>query len=85
MILTRMGKRTRYLSYYLNGRELPFANKEELEKQMPALKKKFLYAEDFAKATFTDIFPREELKEADVLTANYFSNAILLNRGQSEI
>jgi hypothetical protein len=75
------GKKDQVLSYFLNGRELPFANKEELEKQMPALKKKFLYAEDFAKASFTDIFPREKLKEADILVANYFSNAILLNRG----
>jgi enediyne biosynthesis protein E4 len=69
------------LSYYLDGRELPFANKEELEKQMPVLKKKFLYAEDFAKARFTDIFPQSDLDKADILTANYFSNAVLINRG----
>ena len=75
------GKKDQILSYYLDGRELPFANKEELEKQIPGLKKKFLYAEDFAKANFTQIFPREDLDKADVLTANYFSNAILMNRG----
>jgi len=75
------GKKDQILSYYLDGRELPFANKDELEKQLPILKKKFLYAEDFAKAQFTDIFPREDLDRADVLTANYFSNAILMNRG----
>ena len=45
------------------------------------MKKKFLYAEDFAKAKFTDIFPREDLDKADVFTANYFSNAILMNEG----
>jgi hypothetical protein len=60
---------------------LPFANKDELEKQLPVLKKKYLYAEDFAKARFTDIFPREDLDKAEILTANYFSNAILINRG----
>ena len=60
---------------------MPFANKDELEKQLPVLKKKFLYAEDFAKAKFTDIFPQEELDKATVFTANYFSNAILINRG----
>ncbi len=75
------GKNDQILSYYLDGRELPFANKEELEKQMPGLKKKFLYAEDFAKAAFTDIFPREDLDKARVFTANYFSNAVLMNRG----
>jgi len=52
-----------------------------LEKQIPGLKKKFLYAEDFAKAQFTDIFSQDDLNKADVLTANYFSNAVLMNRG----
>jgi enediyne biosynthesis protein E4 len=75
------GKKDQILSYFLDGKELPFANKEELEKQLPGLKKKFLYAEDFAKATFTDIFPREDLDKAQVFTANYFANAVLMNRG----
>ena len=75
------GKKDQILSYYLNGRELPFANKDELDKQMPVLKKKFLYAENFAKARFSDIFSREDLDKAEVFTANYFSNAVLINRG----
>ncbi|HWY35920.1 MAG TPA: VCBS repeat-containing protein, partial [Nitrosopumilaceae archaeon] len=75
------GKKDQVLSYYINGRELPFANKDELQKQMPSINKKFLYAADFAKASFTDIFPREDLNKADVFTANYFSNAVLMNRG----
>jgi hypothetical protein len=45
------------------------------------LKKKFLYAADFAKASLQDIFPKEKLGKAQVLTADYFSNAILLNQG----
>jgi hypothetical protein len=75
------GKKDQVLSYYLNGRELPFANKSELEKQIPSLKKKYLYAEDFAKAAFTDIFPRDKLEQAEVLTADYFQNAVLMNQG----
>ncbi len=75
------GKKDQVMSYYLEGRELPFANKDELEKQIPVLKRKFLYAEDFAKAKFTDIFSEEELKHSDIYTANYFSNAILMNKG----
>jgi enediyne biosynthesis protein E4 len=75
------GKKEQILTYYLHGRELPFANKEELEKQMPALKKKFLYAEDFAKATLKDLLTEEKLSTADTLSANYFSNAILINQG----
>ncbi len=75
------GKKDQILSYYVDGRELPFANKDELQKQMPSMNKKFLYAADFAKAGFTDIFPRDELDKADVFTADYFSNAVLMNEG----
>ena len=39
----------------MNNKEIPFANKEELEKQMPSIKKNYLYAGDFAKASLTDI------------------------------
>jgi enediyne biosynthesis protein E4 len=75
------GKKEQVLTYYVQGKEIPFANKSELEKQMPVLKKNFLYAEDFAKARLNDLFPSDKLKAAKVLTANYFSNAILINDG----
>lgn len=75
------GIKEQILTYYLDGRELPFANKSELEKQMPALKKNFLYAQDFAKAQLIDLFPKEKLQKADTLLANYFSNAVLINDG----
>ncbi|MBE7173423.1 MAG: VCBS repeat-containing protein [Williamsia sp.] len=75
------GKKDEVLTYYLDGRELPFANKDELQRQMPFLKKKFLYAEDFAKASLPDIFGSEKLDAAQVLRADYFSNALLLNDG----
>ncbi len=75
------GRKEQILTYYLNGRELPFANKDELQRQIPLLKKKFLYAEDFAKANLNDMFSPDKLKAAQVLTANYFSNAVLINQG----
>ncbi len=75
------GKKEQVLTYYLNGHELPFANKEELEKQMPVLKKKFLYAEDFANASLEDIFSSDMLRKADTLSADYFANAVLINDG----
>jgi enediyne biosynthesis protein E4 len=75
------GKKEQLLTHFVNDREIPFANKMELEKQMPFLKKKFLYAADFASATLTELFSREKLKNAAVLTADYFSNTILINEG----
>ena len=71
------GKKEQILTYYIDNYELPFADKEELEKQMPELKKRFLYAEDFAKASLRDIFSVDKLSKADTLSADYFSNAVL--------
>jgi enediyne biosynthesis protein E4 len=75
------GRKEQVLTYYLGGREIPFATKAELEKQLPFLKKKFLYAGDFAKATLAGIFSQAKLDEAEKRTADYFSNAVLLNAG----
>ncbi len=75
------GKKEQVLTYYVGGKEIPFATKAELEKQMPVLKKKFLFAEDLAKATLTEIFGEDKLRAATVLSANYFSNSILMNKG----
>lgn len=77
-------KKEQVLTYYLNDREIPFANKEELQKQLPGLKKKFLYAEDFAKATLSELLGKEKLNGAKVLTADYFPNSLLLNKGNGE-
>jgi hypothetical protein len=74
-------KKEQILTYYIGDRELPFANKHELEMQLPSIKKNFLYAQDFAKASLQDIFSVDHLRQADTLTANYFSNAILINDG----
>jgi hypothetical protein len=78
------GKKEQVLTYYVQGKEIPFANKAELEKQMPVLKKSFLYAEDFAQAHLTDLFSSSKLKAAEVLTANYFYNAVLINDGHMQ-
>lgn len=76
------GKKEQLLTYYLNHTEIPFANKDELQKQLPMLKKKFLYAEDFAKAKLTDLFDKSSLQKAAKFTADFFENAVLLNDGK---
>ncbi len=75
------GKEDQVLTYFLGGKEIPFANKSELEKQMPNLKKKYLYAEDFAKASLNDLFGADKLKNAAHLNADYFSSAVFINKG----
>lgn len=75
------GLREQVLTYFLKGQEMPFANKSELDKQMPGLKKQFLYADDFAKASMDKIIDREKLNKAVLYTAETFSNVILINEG----
>jgi enediyne biosynthesis protein E4 len=75
------GTKEHVLTFYLQGRQIPFATKDELQKKMPELKKQFLYAADFAKAPLQEIFSKEKLSSSIVLTADYFSNAILINQG----
>ncbi len=75
------GRNEQVLTYFLHGRELPFANKDELQRQIPMLKKKYLYAEDFAKADLEAIFSNEKLQSAKLFTANNFANTVFVNQG----
>jgi len=77
------GRKEQIMTYFLQGREIPFANKDELQRQIPLLKKRFLFAGDFAKASLNELFTEEKLKKADVFTANYFSNALIINQGNN--
>ena len=76
------GKKEQIVSFYLQHKEIPFANKDEIQRQIPKIKKKFLYAEDFAKATMESIFTKEKLKEAIVYEAYHFANTLFINDGK---
>ncbi|RPD51073.1 VCBS repeat-containing protein [Paracnuella aquatica] len=76
------GIQEQVLTYFVAGREIPFASKMDLEKQIPLLRKQFLYAADFAKATLPDILGNAKLQAATRLKADYFSSAVLLNDGK---
>ena len=75
------GKKEAVMTYFQNNKEIPFANKDELERQIPSLKKHFLYAEDFAKADLENIFSPEKLNHSEVYSADYLANAVLINQG----
>jgi hypothetical protein len=75
------GKHEQMLTYYLGGKEVPFYNKAEMERQMPDIKKRFLYAKDFAVASLEDIMTSEKMESAELHSADYFYSAVLLNHG----
>jgi hypothetical protein len=76
------GTKEQIVSYYVQGKEIPFANKDEIQRQIPLIKKKFLYAEDFAKAKIEDIFTKSKLKSATVYEAYHFANTVFINDGK---
>jgi hypothetical protein len=73
------GKFEQIITFYLQGKEIPFANKDEIQRQIPKIKKSFLYAEDFAKANLYDIFTKEKLKASKLVKAYHFANTLFIN------
>ncbi|MEZ4901356.1 MAG: FG-GAP-like repeat-containing protein [Spirosomataceae bacterium] len=76
------GRPDQIITYYLLGKETIFADKREVEKQIPYIKKQFLQSRDFAKASLKEILGSKKIEEALVLEANYFENAWLENKGK---
>ncbi|MEM1359349.1 MAG: FG-GAP-like repeat-containing protein, partial [Bacteroidota bacterium] len=73
-------KMEQVLTYYVKGREIPFASHAELIKQLPPLKKKYLFAQDMAKEPLATIFGEAKLDDAlqysvNTLTNMYFEQA----------
>ncbi len=70
------------ITYYLGGKEIPLSNKTDIEKKIPRIKKQFLKASDFAKASIEDIFLKKYLDKSIKFEANQFANLLLINDGK---
>ena len=71
------------ITYYHQGKEIPFSTKEELTKQMPFLNKKYLSYSAFAKADFRDIFSQQKLKSAEKKFIYNLATTYLENLGNN--
>ncbi len=69
------------VAYTENGKIYPLMQKDVLVKQMPMLKKKFLYSKDYAKATMSDVWPQKDLDASLQLTAYDFETCWWENQG----
>lgn len=76
------GRPDQIITYYLQGQETIFADKREVEKQLPYVKKQFIYAKDFAKASLREVFGNERIDKSQVLEADCFDNVLLENKGK---
>lgn len=67
------------ITYYNNKKEILFASKDELAKQIPSINKKFLSYNEFAKASPKELLTSQKLNDAEqkkvhVLQSVYFEN-----------
>ena len=57
------------MTMYEGKTNYPMAQKENIVKQIPSLKKRYLYAKDWANASIEDVWPKKDLDEALHLVA----------------
>lgn len=72
------------LTHYIHHIEYPFYTRDEMTKQMPYLKKRFLSYRKFAEADFATMFPESQLKEADRYEANLLETVVVENLSQGK-
>jgi len=62
-----------------NGKNYPVAFRDQIIKQLPGLKKKFVRYAPYSKATIEDVFAPNDLKSAQHLEANELQSCIFIN------
>jgi hypothetical protein len=77
----RNGTHDPIIAYKNKSGIFPVNTRDELIKQIPALKKKFVKHKDFAGKTIDQIMGKEQLKRSQRLSVQLFSSVILENKG----
>jgi len=71
------------LTNSINQQDYTFLGKGEVEKQVPIIKKKYLYYHDFVGKPVTEIFG-DSLKKDKYIKANSFASGIFFNKGNGQ-
>lgn len=71
------------VAHYYKGKQTAFSSKDELDKQLPFLKKKFPNYQDYARAGFSDVFPSEKLDKAEIKEVYELATCYFENRGNN--
>ncbi len=69
------------MTYYNNHQRYPFVSKDQLVKQVPPLKKRFLKYEDYKHVQLEDIIPSERMHEFIHRKAEMFTSIWIENKG----
>ncbi|MBC3784642.1 VCBS repeat-containing protein [Spirosoma utsteinense] len=75
------GRLDAIMAYYLNGIEYPVASRDELGRQLPAIKKQFTNYARYASAQLSDLLSPEQQKASTIFRACRQQSTLLLNTG----
>ncbi len=78
---SRNGALEQILTFYKNGVSYPIAGRDELVRQMPHLRSRYVSYADFGASRIEDIFNASELSQATIRQADLFASSLALNRG----
>lgn len=69
------------ITHFVDGHEMVFATRDELVKQMPSLKKKFLSYRVFSETGFEEMFSKTAISKAQKLSAVTMYTTLFVNQG----
>jgi hypothetical protein len=70
--------------YKTDGKAYPYFLKDDIQKQLPQLKKKFLHYTDYAGKSIEEIFSKEQLSKASVLSVTQPQTVVYVNKGNDD-
>ncbi len=69
------------MTYTVDGKDMPIVLKNDLENQLPFLKKKNLLHEEYSHKSIQELIPNEILKNSTIKYFNYTSSIVAINLG----
>ncbi len=82
--IDKNGSLDQILTYYNSGVQYPFLSRDQLVKQVPSLKRKFLKYENYKTVKLADILSQDDLKSFIHKDAYIFSSVYLQNEGNGK-
>lgn len=76
------GSIDKILTYTIDGKDLPVLMKNDLQDQLPSIKKQNLKHEEYAKKSIQELFTPEQLKKCTVRQFNYSASCVAINNGK---
>mgnify|MGYP002862780468 FL=1 len=73
------GFKEQIICYEIDGKNYPILDKDELVAQLPGIKKKIVYYEDYSNLSIDQIFGQEAIENSVVLNLNILQSSVFIN------